>query len=212
MNQWRRVALLVTALAAILVSACGSQRVQTPQRPGQDLIVLLPDAESGGTGRAEVSNPSGSVGLLVARDSTLVAPNQAPAPVTPLSEAEVDRIFGDALSALPPPPERFTLFFRFESDELTDESRALLPKVLMALTERPNPDVVVIGHTDTTGTSATNFDLGLKRAMTVRDLLTEAGVGSSVIEVVSHGELDLLFVTADEVAEPRNRRVDIAVR
>ena len=37
------------------------------------------------------------------------------------------------LSALPPPPQHFTCYFRFESDELTDESRALVPEILQAV-------------------------------------------------------------------------------
>jgi hypothetical protein len=31
------------------------------------------------------------------------------------------------------------LFFRFESDELTDESRALVPEILQAVKNRPFP-------------------------------------------------------------------------
>jgi hypothetical protein len=56
-----------------------------------------------------------------------VSANRAPV-LTKLSEAEVSSIFGDALSALPPAPSRFTVFFRFESDALTDQSQALIPK------------------------------------------------------------------------------------
>jgi outer membrane protein OmpA-like peptidoglycan-associated protein len=129
-----------------------------------------------------------------------------------MSEAEMNRLFGDALAALPPPAQYFTLYFRFDSEVLTDESRALVPDILSAIRARPFPDVVAVGHTDTMGVSATNFELGLKRANTVRDLLVEAGLVASAVEVISHGESDLLVRTADEVAEPRNRRVEIAVR
>jgi outer membrane protein OmpA-like peptidoglycan-associated protein len=173
--------------------------------------VLLPDGD-GTVGRADVSNHSGTADLAGARDSTTVRPNQAPTPVIVMSEAEVQRLFGDALSALPPPPQRFTLRFRFDSDELTDESRALVPDIVQAVKSRPAPDVLVIGHTDTTGTLASNFELGLKRATMVRNLLVEAGLNKDFVELVSHGEGDLLVPTGDETAEPRNRRVEIAVR
>ena len=141
----------------------------------------------------------------------MAAPDRRPT-VGKLSKADVKNIFGDALSALPPPSRRFTLFFRFESDELTDESRALVPEILKTVKEHSVPDVVVVGHTDTMGTQQANFDLGLKRAIMVRTLLVEAGLDVSTIDVTSHGELDLLVKTADETAEPRNRRVDISVR
>ena len=129
-----------------------------------------------------------------------------------LSKGDVKTIFGDALAALPPSPRRFTLFFRFESDELTDESRALVPEILKTVKAHAVPDVVIVGHTDTMGTPQANFELGLKRAMMVKSLLVDAGLDAATLDVTSHGELDLLVKTRDETAEPRNRRVDIAVR
>ena len=116
------------------------------------------------------------------------------------------------MPALPPAPRHFTLYFQFESDELTDESRVVVPEILKTVRERAVPDVAVVGHTDTTGTSRANFELGLKRATTVRNLLVKAGLDASSIEVTSHGEADLLIQTPDETPEPRNRRVEIAVR
>ena len=96
--------------------------------------------------------------------STLVSASEPPAPVTVLSESEVRRIFGDALNALPPPPQRFTLYFRFESDELTDESRAMVPEILKAIKDRPVPDLVIVGHTDTTGTRCSELRAWAERA------------------------------------------------
>ena len=212
-----RITVLVATLAATLVTACGPKRIAAPSRPApsaqaaQALIVLLPDS-NGSVGRARVSNESGSADLASERDATHVAANQPPGPINTLSEADVQRIFGTALSALPPAPRHFRLYFRFESDELTDESRAVVPEILKTVKERPFPDVAVVGHTDTAGTSKANFELGLKRATTVRNLLVKAGLDASAIEVTSHGKADLLIHTADETPEPRNRRVEIAVR
>ncbi len=206
------IAIVLATLAAASVMACGARRIAGPSRPGQDLIVLLTDSESGSTGRARVSNSSGSSDLDAPRDATHVAANQPPGPIRTLSEAEVKRIFGDALSALPPTTQRFTLYFRFESDLLTDESRALVPEIRKAVNERLVPDVAVVGHTDTMGLPEANFKLGLERAITVRNLLVGAGLDASSIEITSHGEADLLIQTADQTLERRNRRVEIAVR
>lgn len=212
MSDARSIAVLLATLAATLAAACGPQRIAGPSRPGDEMIVLLPDSESGSVGRARVSNPSGAADLAAERDATQVAVNQPPGPTSTLSEADVRRIFGGALSALPPPPRHFILNFRFESDELTDGARALVPEILKTVKERAFPDVIVVGHTDTMGTPAANFELGLKRATVVRNLLVEAGLNGSAIEVTSHGEEDLLIQTSDETPEPRNRRVEISVR
>jgi outer membrane protein OmpA-like peptidoglycan-associated protein len=206
--------LPATLGAALLVAACGPQRIKGPSRLKVELIVLLPDSESGAVGRARVFSSAGTADLNAARDSTQVSHGvyEPPGVVTTLGDPEVDRIFGEALAALPAPPRRFTLHFRFESDELTDESRALVPDILKSVTERSVPDVVIVGHTDTTGAPQANFELGLKRATTVRTLLVGVGLDANAVEVISHGERDLLVQTPDDTLEPRNRRVEIAVR
>jgi len=129
-----------------------------------------------------------------------------------MSEADVQRLFGDVISALPMAPEHFILHFLFESESLTEESQALLPRILEAARNHPFPDVAVIGHTDTTGSATGNFQLGLRRANSIRSRLIQAGIERSLIDVTSHGEADLLVKTADEVADPRNRRVEITIR
>src|SRR5687768_15720873 len=122
MNSAHPIAILVAILAAGAVSGCGPKRVRTPSSSAPDLIVLLPDSGDGIVGRAVVSNSSGATNLAAARESVSVSSNQPPGPATVMTGADVTRIFGDALAALPRAPQHFTLFFRFESDDLADES------------------------------------------------------------------------------------------
>jgi outer membrane protein OmpA-like peptidoglycan-associated protein len=200
----RRVAVVVIALFGAWLNACAAKK--------NAVVVLLPEPEDGKVGRANVENKAGVVNLSAGRDATRVKVDSRPGTVTTMSEADVQRLFGDALSALPPPSRRFVLHFRFESDTLTDEARALMPQILRALREMPSTTVVVTGHTDTMGLPQANYQLGLKRATMVRNLLISAGLNAAQIEASSLGETDLLVRTPDETAEPRNRRVDITVR
>lgn len=211
MKRPRAIRVLAAALAVGVMSACAKPALPDPNLD-QDLIVLLPDTGSGTVGRATVSNSHGRIDLDDARDSTRVASAESPTPAATMSDADVRRVFGKALAALPPAPQAFTLFFRFDSEELTDESRKIVQDVLQSVKRRPFPDVIVLGHTDTTGTRARNLALGLKRANMVRMLLVKTGLNGSSIDVISHGERELLVQTADEVFEPRNRRVEILVR
>ena len=205
--------VLVAAFAAALEVACaGKHAAPAPPETARTLVVLLPDSDTGVTGRAFVSNKSGNTDLNAARDSSTATPSAAPTAVTTMSEEEVQRLFGDTLAALPPAAVHFTLYFKFESDELTDESRALLPQILNTVKERAIPEVLVVGHTDTMGTPRANIDLGLTRATTVRNLLVQVGLDPATVEMRSHGESDLLVKTPDETPEPRNRRVEISVR
>lgn len=206
------MAVVLGMWGAVAASSCGPKRVSTPAPVSRSQVVLLADPESGARGRATVSNPSGSVDLVGERDSTEVALNQSPLPARTLAEAELQRVFGDAITSLPPSPQRFILQFQFDSDELTAEGRKLVPEILRSVGERPAPEVDVVGHTDTTGTTQGNFALGMKRAAMVRELLVKAGLDASLIDVQSHGESDPVVRTADNTYEPRNRRVEVAVR
>jgi outer membrane protein OmpA-like peptidoglycan-associated protein len=212
MKDETRIAVALVTLAAALASGCSLHRVFGRAHRVHETIVLLADSESGVVGRADVSNPSGSVELAAEREATDVVTQKSPGAVRTLSDADVARMFGGALSALPVAPRHFTLYFKFDTDELTDESRAMLPDILTAVKEHSVPDVIVVGHTDTSGTPAANFELGMKRATAVRDLLVQAGLASTAVEATSHGEGDLLIQTPDETPEQRNRRVEISVR
>jgi outer membrane protein OmpA-like peptidoglycan-associated protein len=206
----RRFALPLLAIT-LAAAGCVPKRPQTPQPASSSLIVLLPDPGKNTAGRAFVSNEQGRVDLDVAGAAVTVAPGQAPRAI-PLDQSDIQRIFGDALASLPPAPLHFVLYFRFDSEELTDDSRRLVQDVLTAVKQRADPEIVAIGHTDTMGTPGSNVELGLRRANAVRGLLVDAGLPGSSIAVTSHGEGALLVHTADGVVEPRNRRVEITVR
>ena len=208
---YARQVFVLVAVAAGLQVACGPFRARTPQPKGQATVVLLPESD-GTVGRATVSNLSGNVELGTARASTRVVPGVAPEAVKEMSEADVMRTFRDTIATLPPAPAHFTLNFQFDSDELTAESRKLVAQVQQSVKTFPAPQVAVVGHTDTTGSATANIGLGLRRAEVVRTRLIEAGVDRSAIVVTSHGEATPLVPTADDVNEPKNRRVDITVR
>ena len=209
-----RTRLLLALAALVVTAACGAKRVAParPVPPVPTLVVLLPDPETRATGRARVFNEFGSTDLAAPRAGSLATATAAPGAVTTMSDEEVARVFGAALAALPPAPRHFTLQFKFESDALTDASTALIPAILAAVRGMPVPEVAVVGHTDTMGEPKANVALGLKRAKTVRNILVQAGLAASTVDVSSHGEADLLIKTRDKTPEPRNRRVDITVR
>jgi peptidoglycan-associated lipoprotein len=215
-GRWIGRPWLPLGLIGLLLSAgCGGKRVtpKTPVAPpAPTLIALLPDPETHVTGRIRVSNEYGTTDVSTPRGSLRITAAAPPGPAKPLDEAEVSRLFGSAMSGLPPAPRHFTLQFKFESDTLTDESAAQIPAILQAVRALPVPEVMIIGHTDTTGERKSNVALGMKRAMRVRNILTDAGLASATLDVTSHGEGDLLVKTRDNVAEARNRRVDITVR
>lgn len=191
-----------------MLAACAAPQVPPPPK---SQFVLLPD-EDGTVGSITVGNPQGSQTLNQAWQGTDVA--EAASPETPvlLSSDEVKARFHDALAAQAEPVRRFILYFQKGSKELTNESQALIPEVIATIRERRSVDTSVVGHTDTVGSNEANMRLSRERAGIIAAQLTDAGIDPAILETSSHGERNLLVPTADEVSEPRNRRVEITVR
>jgi len=193
----------VLAVAALIAVAA---LTATPAPPNETIVVLpAPDGHVGGV----VVQRGDSRQLL---DKPYAGIRSGESGVTQLPASEVRQRFGATLVALPPRPATFVLHFVTGTDELTEESKAELPKVLSALRERPVPDVLVVGHTDTMGDAGANDRLSAQRAERVKGLLVDIGIRADRIRVAGRGERELLIATPDSVDEPRNRRVEIIVR
>ncbi len=184
-----------------LLAACAS-------RP-QGTVVLLPDAK--GQDTAVLVKQDGGELLLDKPYAAAQLSASGPQPATSSAE-QVQARFGAALAARPLAPQQFTLYFIEGKDEFTDESKRVLDSVMAEIAKRPVPDVLVIGHTDTVGTDAFNDVLSRQRGEVVRKTLLQRGIQVENVVVVGRGERELVVPTADNVAEPRNRRVEILVR
>lgn len=201
-------AVVVILAIAALVTLIGPDEPAPPSL--QERIVLLP-GQGGQTGAVVVTTDVGATLLSepyaaadVYRGGVLQARREDP--------SVVRERFAASLAALPPAPISFTVYFLTDTDELTPESLRLFDRVKAELAARPVPEIVVIGHTDRVGTPTYNDALSLKRADTVRVSLIAAGVPAEGISIAGRGEREPAVPTADEVPEPRNRRVEITVR
>ncbi len=193
----RRIALV---LALLLLASCSSR---------QSLFVVLPNPD-GGSGAVTIEDGQKSVVLDQPYAAGEVRGGVA-APVK-IDQAQVQQIFGNALAAQPILPSHFVLYFDRDSDTLTPESQRQYQGVFEDIKRRNVYEVEVIGHTDTMGTQAHNQRLSMSRAEMIRDRLVHDGISPKSISVAGRGSLDLAVRTADQVAEPRNRRVEITVR
>jgi outer membrane protein OmpA-like peptidoglycan-associated protein len=95
--------------------------------------------------------------------------------------------------------------------KLTTSARESLAKFAGIVASYPSLRYVIEGHTDNTGSEATNRELSLKRAISVRDYLIGQGIAASAIDVAGLGSSTPISdnITADGRA--RNRRVEIVV-
>jgi peptidoglycan-associated lipoprotein len=206
-----RAGLLCLALFA---TACAPKHPTTAPAPpaNQNVFVLLPESDGASSGIV-VRNQAGAQELAVPYQAVRVDRNDV-APSAPfiLDQPEVTRVFGPAIDVLPVPEVQFILHFDEGRDVLNADSAAMIPSILNAIRERHSTDITVTGHTDTTADAQFNYQLGLRRAERVVEILKGQGVNPSDIFSSSHGDSDLLVKTARGVAEAQNRRVEVIVR
>lgn len=175
-------------------------------------VVLLPEAD-GKVGALTVKTDAGSVDITKPGEATTVrSKSSLPSKPEIMPEEQISAIFGKALASLPEQPVHFILYFRSGSTELTADSQQQFPDILQAIEMRQSQSISVVGHTDTAGNRNYNLRLSTRRAEAVRKLLSQKGVKLTNIKATSHGEENPLVKTADNVNEPRNRRVEVVVR
>jgi len=199
----RRPPILAALAAAAVLAGCSTPVTR---------VVLLPQ---------EDGSPSAVVVRTKGGEQVLSQPfRRATAPAGSTAAPRVDdadpsrlRTENQALFDLAPArPQRYTLYFELGGTTLTASSRETVNEMLAAALARPGGDIVVTGHTDTIGSGPRNDELSRARAQEMRQILIEQGFPATRIEAVGRGERELAVPTADEVDEPRNRRVTIEVR
>ncbi len=126
---------------------------------------------------------------------------------------------GEGMAPPPPPPpaapmerpKEFIVFFGFNKANLTAEAARVVADAAAAAQETGAP-ILVVGHTDTSGSQAYNLRLSLRRADAVKGGLVQNGVPADVITVSGKGEDEPMVQTGDGVKEPQNRRAVIILR
>ncbi len=196
--------LIITILVMLFLTACSA--------PKKNIFVLMPDPD-GKTGQIAVENQGGT--LLIDKPWNVTEVKDSvtpPAPARPMEEKEIQNIFGAALLAQPLQPVTYILNFKTGGADLTEESEKKLPEILATVTKRKSSDISVVGHSDTVGTKEKNYEISFNRAQRVKEILVGMGVDPLLISTDSHGKNNLLVKTPDEVAEPKNRRVEVTIR
>jgi len=202
MGYMLRAGLL--AAAAVILGACAAPNTR-------ELVVLVPDAD-GKTGAVVVTNPWGASSVLSKPYASTLIERGDRVDAPPVARDEVTKLFSYAIAAQPQRPISFLLYFQLDTDEYTPESTEAFEKVFAEIAQRKAAEIAVIGHTDRIGTVEYNDTLSLRRAERVRRDFVDRGIPTGAISVAGRGEREPIVATADEVSEPRNRRVEINVR
>lgn len=104
------------------------------------------------------------------------------------------------------------ILFDTNSSALRSTSRTTLDELATNFREYPDNELIVEGHTDSTGTDEYNQQLSERRASSVADYLIDRGVAARNVTVYGYGEMRPK--SSNDTAEGRqlNRRVEIHIR
>lgn len=105
-----------------------------------------------------------------------------------------------------------TVYFDFNAHDLTEDGRAIVAGNAAWIRSHADARVTIEGHCDNRGSSEYNLALGERRALVVRKYLTQLGVDTSTIEVVSYGEEQPEDYGETDSAHARNRRATFRTR
>lgn len=174
-------------------------------------VVLL---DNGKTQNAViVSTDKGSTQLnKVGNFVELKEKTELPSAVQTMSKEEIESRFSNLFAITPKKSLSYILIFKSGAMELNKVSETVLNNALKSIKKRSPCMVDVIGHTDTVGSNEGNLKISLKRAKYIKSIIKNSGTKIISLKAKGYGEEDLLVKTADNIAEAKNRRVEIFIK
>ena len=103
------------------------------------------------------------------------------------------------------------MYFPFDQSVLTSDAQAVVQQAAQYASQGNATQVIIVGHTDTSGSVRYNQRLSERRGKAVADALVGLGVNQSVMSVDWKGETAPAVATGDGVKEPLNRRSTISI-
>ncbi|SFS33936.1 OmpA family protein [Lutibacter maritimus] len=107
--------------------------------------------------------------------------------------------------------ENSGVFFETNKYNINAESDMLLTKLANILKEYPDTNVLVVGHTDSSGADAYNMTLSRNRAQSVTNFFTSKGLSSNRFVTKWFGEEQPIADNTTAEGRAKNRRVNLAI-
>jgi len=102
------------------------------------------------------------------------------------------------------------LLFEFDSAVIKGDARTNLDALAASLAKYTQSDLMIVGHTDATGTDSYNQGLSRRRAGAAGSYLRSQGV-TRTIRAIGRGESEPIADNETEERRQQNRRVEVAI-
>ncbi|MBT2620544.1 MULTISPECIES: OmpA family protein [Chryseobacterium] len=124
-----------------------------------------------------------------------------------LPGAEVERV-GDGIKIT---MNESIVNFAFDSSNLTSVAQTNLDKLAQVLTNNPDTNINIYGHTDSKGADDYNMKLSERRANAVKAYLSSKGIASNRMAAKGEGESQPVATNDTDAGRAQNRRVEFAI-
>jgi len=103
------------------------------------------------------------------------------------------------------------LLYDFDSSSIRTEAGRNLRALASSLKAYPDTEVLIVGHTDSSGSESYNQDLSTRRADAASAYLAGEGVASNRLHTAGRGETEAVATNDTDAGRQLNRRIEIAI-
>ena len=103
------------------------------------------------------------------------------------------------------------ILFDVDKTELKPVAKTNLQNLAASLVKNPETNILIIGHTDSTGTVAHNMDLSVRRAESVKSQIVAGGVDGARLSTQGKGPTEPVGDNKTADGRALNRRVEVVI-
>ena len=103
------------------------------------------------------------------------------------------------------------LLFAYDSDAIQGAARENLTNLAESLGKYSDTDVLIVGHTDATGSDSYNQGLSDRRAASAAAYLSQQGVTRTRVKTAGRGESEPIESNETSEGRAQNRRVEVVI-
>ncbi|AQS94417.1 hypothetical protein BXQ17_10230 [Polaribacter sp. BM10] len=146
----------------------------------------------------------GGAGILIGKKMD----DQAKQIETEIPGAEVERVDNGIVVTF---DENSGVYFDTNKDDINAKSQETLNKLSSVFAEFPDTNILVVGHTDSSGRDSYNMTLSEKRAKSVTNYLIAKGLQRGRFTTQWFGETQPKYDNTTAEGRAKNRRVNVAI-
>lgn len=103
------------------------------------------------------------------------------------------------------------ILFDVDKTGLKPAAKSNLENLAASLSKNPETNILIVGHTDDTGSDQHNMDLSIRRAEAVKSYIVAGGVSGARMTTQGRGEGEPIGDNTTADGRAQNRRVEIAI-